>query len=182
MPAEDERTALYRLYDSKGSLLYVGITADPEARWKGHSHSVRSSAWWPQVAKKSIEWFPSRLAAYEAETKAIQTEKPIHNRAMRSDGRGFHRWRYWSQEIRWVDRHLNPWSDQIARILRAEIARGVIRPGDIMPTARQLHQRFGVSDQTCGKVLRLLADEGLLHQKRKGGRYYCTAPDRDTTV
>ncbi|MFD5616676.1 GIY-YIG nuclease family protein [Kitasatospora sp. NPDC127060] len=30
------RTALYRLFDASGALLYVGITTDPKARFKGH--------------------------------------------------------------------------------------------------------------------------------------------------
>ncbi|MFF8100123.1 GntR family transcriptional regulator [Streptomyces sp. NPDC016640] len=93
---------------------------------------------------------------------------------MRADGKSFVSWRHFSPEIEWTNRHLNPWSVQIARILQDEIETGTIKSGDVMPSARQLHERFGVSEQTCGKVLRDLADKGYLHQPRKGGRYYCS--------
>ncbi|MFD5294748.1 GntR family transcriptional regulator [Streptomyces mutabilis] len=93
---------------------------------------------------------------------------------MRASGMPFPPQGRHSKEIQWVDRHLNPWSDQIAHILQGEIESGLIKTGDVMPTARQLYERFGVSDQTCGKVLRELANKGYLHQARKGGRYYCS--------
>jgi DNA-binding transcriptional regulator YhcF (GntR family)/predicted GIY-YIG superfamily endonuclease len=171
MPEPPERTALYRLYDSSNVLLYVGISAKPEARWQQHSYSVLAP-WWPQVARKELEWFPSRPEAYEAETRAIKEEGPLHNRAMRADHRSFIKWRNSSPEIQWIDRHLNPWSDQMANILRNEIKAGVIAPGTVMPTTRELHYRFGISQQTCGRVLRRLAAEGAIYQRRKGGRYY----------
>lgn len=167
-------TALYRLYDAAGSLLYVGISADPEYRWKQHSWGADSSTWWPQVTRKAVEWFPNRDAAYEAETAAIKAEDPVHNRTMRPAGTFPAVRRRRSQEIQWVDRHLHSWSDQVAEILQREITDGMIQPGDLMPTGRQLYQRFGVTAQTCGKVLRTMAAQGWLHQNRKGGRYYCS--------
>lgn len=70
-----ERTALYRLYDADGRLLYVGIAQDPEKRWSQHSRTKRAT-WWPLVARKTVEWFPNREAADAAETIAINNEKP----------------------------------------------------------------------------------------------------------
>lgn len=70
-------TALYRFFNADEELLYVGVADDPEERWKAH----RTRTWWPQVVRKSVEWFPCRSDALTAELIAIRTEGPIHNDA-----------------------------------------------------------------------------------------------------
>lgn len=69
------RTALYRLFDREGTLLYVGITHDPQQRAKAH----RTRQWWPQVAKVKIQWHRTRLDAHRAERVAIHDESPRYN-------------------------------------------------------------------------------------------------------
>lgn len=69
-------TALYRLRDQVGELLYVGITDNPERRWKDHG---KDKPWWAQVADRSVEWLPSRDRAVAAEAEAIRAERPRHN-------------------------------------------------------------------------------------------------------
>ncbi|MFI1728220.1 GIY-YIG nuclease family protein [Streptomyces acidicola] len=69
------RTALYRLYDAEGVLLYVGITNMPNVRFATH----RSKPWWKQVLRKEIEWFDTRQPAAEAEVLAIRNEQPLYN-------------------------------------------------------------------------------------------------------
>lgn len=69
-------TALYRLCGNRGTLLYVGITDNPDRRWFQHAGD---KSWWPSVEAKSITWFPSREQALDAEAQAIRTERPIHN-------------------------------------------------------------------------------------------------------
>jgi hypothetical protein len=68
--------ALYRFFASDGSLLYIGITADPGARWKQHAGD---KPWWSTVANITVEAFPSREAVLEAERAAILAERPRHN-------------------------------------------------------------------------------------------------------
>jgi len=172
MPETPERTALYRLYDANETLLYVGIAKDPESRWKSHASHPRTSNWWPLVSRKEVEWLQSREDADLAETKAIKIEQPVHNRA-KVERMCFARFRYRSPEITWHRAYQDPWSEQAKRIIRAEIADGAIKSGTRMPTAKDLHRRFGISDQTCGKILRSLADEGILRQDRRGGPYFC---------
>lgn len=46
------RTALYRLYDDSGTLLYVGITNDIDIRWKTHG---RHKPWWGVVAAVGVQ-------------------------------------------------------------------------------------------------------------------------------
>jgi len=69
-------TALYRLYDANGSLLYVGISSDPSKRFREHRSA---SQWWPLVASRRVEWLRHRPAAQQAERKAIEAESPAWN-------------------------------------------------------------------------------------------------------
>lgn len=72
----NDPTALYRLLDAGGTLLYVGITFNPQARWRQHA---KDKPWWSQVAEKKVEWFMARDEAEQAEARAIQGEWPRHN-------------------------------------------------------------------------------------------------------
>lgn len=76
MRVTQERTALYRLYDLNDSLLYVGIANNPATRWSYHAGE---KTWWPQVERKTLQWFPSRAEAEQAEILAITTEDPRYN-------------------------------------------------------------------------------------------------------
>lgn len=76
MPRHPGRTALYRLFDTTGRLLYVGVAHNPDQRWATHS---LSKAWWPQVDKRLVEWHATRSDAERAELAAIRQEEPIHN-------------------------------------------------------------------------------------------------------
>lgn len=79
-----ERTALYRLFDEAGDLLYVGITNDPEVRWSYHA---RQKEWWPKVHRRAVEWKATRAEAETAEAEAIGRENPRWN-AIRPDADG----------------------------------------------------------------------------------------------
>ncbi|MDX3520761.1 GIY-YIG nuclease family protein [Streptomyces scabiei] len=78
MPPHDmtERTAVYRLRDRKGRLLYVGISNDPEFRWRQHQ-SVKP--WWSDVSAKEVTWYDTRALALQAEAEAIHAEQPLYN-------------------------------------------------------------------------------------------------------
>lgn len=70
------RCALYRHFDSRGALLYVGITSDVVARGKQHA---AASAWIESVSRTEAEWHQDRASALQAEAKAIATERPLFN-------------------------------------------------------------------------------------------------------
>lgn len=76
------RTALYRLYDANGTLLYVGITTNPRQRWTEHA---MSKAWWDEVCSKTVEWFEVRIEAARAEAVAVRVERPMWNLALPSE-------------------------------------------------------------------------------------------------
>ena len=50
---------------------------------------------------------------------------------------------------------------QVARILSEEIARGVYRPGDQLPSESELRARFGVSGMTVRRAINILVDRGV---------------------
>lgn len=70
------KTALYRLFDADGALLYIGIANDPKTRWSSHAGEKR---WWGDVARKTLEWFATREEAESAEVAAIVGERPQYN-------------------------------------------------------------------------------------------------------
>lgn len=73
---ENERTALYRFYDARGDLLYVGTTNNTSRRWVQHE---KCQPWWHLVCLTPVEWFEERAVAEAAEVSAIETEKPRYN-------------------------------------------------------------------------------------------------------
>jgi len=50
---------------------------------------------------------------------------------------------------------------QVVRQLRAQIASGVIAEGDVLPSQRQMMERWSISMQTASKVIGSLKTEGL---------------------
>lgn len=70
------RTALYRLFDAEGRLLYVGIAFNPEARWRDHA---TEKPWWGNVIERRVEWHETRTGALKAEVAAIKAEAPAYN-------------------------------------------------------------------------------------------------------
>lgn len=77
----DDPTAVYRLYDGQEALLYVGMSFDLAARMAGHA---ARSPWWGDVARKTMQWYPTRREASAAETAAIAAERPRYNKRMTS--------------------------------------------------------------------------------------------------
>lgn len=73
---QDGQTAVYRIYDGSGSLLYVGMGNNPMNRWS--SHAARH-AWWAEAASFRVEWYATREEAQAVEKRAIQSEDPKHN-------------------------------------------------------------------------------------------------------
>jgi predicted GIY-YIG superfamily endonuclease len=71
-------TAVYRLYDAAGALLYVGVANRPEERWGTH----RNKHWWPLVTRAEIERHPTRDAALRCEAQVIRDETPLHNQVI----------------------------------------------------------------------------------------------------
>lgn len=72
----NDPTTLYRMSDDKGDLLYVGIAGNPGRRFEQHR---KDKPWWGEVAAITLEHYPTRAIALEAEEAAIKHEAPRHN-------------------------------------------------------------------------------------------------------
>jgi predicted GIY-YIG superfamily endonuclease len=73
---EESATALYRLYDAHGDLLYIGATDNLKGRFNQHR---TEKPWWGEVARKTAAWYATRAEAFAAEDHAIACENPRHN-------------------------------------------------------------------------------------------------------
>lgn len=60
---------------------------------------------------------------------------------------------------------------QLANILRRQIAEGLFRPGDQLPSESQLCHRYGISPMTVRRTINLLADEGLISTAQGRGTF-----------
>lgn len=178
-----ERTALYRLYDAKGLLLYAGISNDPKRRWSQHAKEY-ADAWWPLVSRREVEWFESRSEAEAAELRAIREEGPVYNVAdvmpptMLEPG-----WRRRDPSERTAERQVNLWlylesrrtgvplPKLVAEELRKAIKDGVYRSGEKLPTGMELRHRFGVSNHAVTKGVAILREEGLVETRGKKGHF-----------
>ncbi|MBB4893527.1 excinuclease UvrABC nuclease subunit [Streptomyces olivoverticillatus] len=69
-------SAVYRLFDSTGQVLYIGMSRNPMARWGIHAEQ---HSWWPRVATYELAWYPTRQEAEAAEKAAIKAESPTCN-------------------------------------------------------------------------------------------------------
>lgn len=69
-------TTLYRLYGPNDELLYIGVGGNPGRRFQEHRGD---KPWWGEVARTTLEHFPTRQAALAAEAKAIRTLSPRYN-------------------------------------------------------------------------------------------------------
>lgn len=69
------RFVVYRVYDNK-QLLYIGATQRFQQRMWEH---YKSTHWWPENPRVTKEYYLNRKDMLEAETFAINLDKPVHN-------------------------------------------------------------------------------------------------------
>jgi DNA-binding GntR family transcriptional regulator len=60
---------------------------------------------------------------------------------------------------------------QVVRILSQEIAQGLYRPGDQLPSESQLCARFGVSGMTIRRAINILVDRGIVSASQGKGTF-----------
>lgn len=71
---------------------------------------------------------------------------------------------------------------EIGKVLRQEIIQGVMKPGDRLPTERELSERFETTRITVRRALRLLDDEQLIRRLQGSGTYVRPRPERMVPV
>lgn len=60
---------------------------------------------------------------------------------------------------------------QLVNILRHNVATGVLRPGDQLPSESQLCERYGVSPMTVRRAINLLVDQGVVVAEQGRGTF-----------
>ena len=65
--------------------------------------------------------------------------------------------------------------------LRAEITSGRLKPGDRLPSSRELREQLGIANATVHAALRVLRDEGLIYSVHGRGNYV-TDPEQRPAV
>jgi DNA-binding GntR family transcriptional regulator len=71
-----------------------------------------------------------------------------------------------------IDRNsYEPAYAQLVRILLGQIAAGVFRPGDRLPSEAQLCERYGVSPMTVRRVINILVDQGVVVGEQGRGTF-----------
>lgn len=151
------RTALYRLFDAEGVLLYAGIAAFPEARWREHAGI---KPWWHLVADKTVDWFETRIEALLEEARVTREEGPKYDQSFRI-GKGS------SLPKREYDD-----ADDVARVrahVTAALESGAYRPGDSIKATR-VARELGVAPITAKMVFWRLREQRRVQER--GGGYY----------
>jgi len=68
-----------------------------------------------------------------------------------------------------------PIYEQIMDGIRTAVRRGELRPGDALPSVRQLASELGVNPNTAAKAYMLLEKEGVLRSVRRRGSFVADA-------
>ena len=148
------RSALYRLYDSEETLLYVGISTQPAERLKQHA---LEKLWWHHVARREITWLDNRAEALAAEAKAMEEERPLYN--------GYHHLgKGWPQKALEYDDTAE--RAGVRDAVRAALARGDYAPDTYLPSAT-VAQQLGVSTAIAFHALNELVREGVMSKRHQ---------------
>lgn len=165
-------TAVYRLYDEAGCLLYVGISKHPEKRFVEHE---QLKFWWDQVASKEITWYPSRAEAEAEEDKATVTEAPRHDRTWRMSGSPARK-----AGVRRVVEE-DPNVCRVVEKLQKAIQEGRFKVGERLPGYRGLAELFDVSLVTAKFAVGALGQAGLVCNLSLSAGYPVTVVRQEPT-
>ncbi|WP_331736953.1 GntR family transcriptional regulator (plasmid) [Streptomyces canus] len=150
-----EHTALYRYFDSDGELLYIGVSSDPDIRWKAHLYESRPGGWPKRAVRRTVEWHDSRPEALKAEEAAIKAERPRHNGTHNYDEARF-------DPARWPRLSPGRRVAAVAELMRSEILDGRWAHGQRIPSLSVLGAAARVSARLVSQASVKLQGEGLL--------------------
>lgn len=148
-------TAFYRLFDKQDVLLYVGVSRNPNNRFKEHAHN---QVWWHHVARTEIAWLDSWQEARDVEDATIRIERPLYNGTLHLGPE-------------WRDpRHQYDSTADVAAMtdqLRVALQAGKYRKGEHLWGLR-VGKDFGYSCRIASSVMDVLTHEGLLQPSSAG--------------
>ena len=102
---------LYRFYDEKDNLLYIGISNSFYSRANQHN---KNSEWFHKASYATLEHYDTREEVEEAEKEAIRTEHPIHNKmhSLRNEKPRDHFESFWDI----TQHHSDEWHSQLYKL------------------------------------------------------------------
>jgi DNA-binding GntR family transcriptional regulator len=87
-----------------------------------------------------------------------------------------------SNDCHQIDRHsYQPAYSQLVDILQEQIARGIFKPGDLLPSESQLCEQYGLSPMTIRRAISILLDRGLVTTAQGQGTFV-KAPDINEAI
>jgi hypothetical protein len=160
-----ERTALYRIRNAGGDLLYIGISERPEYRWYAHR---RTHSWWSEVAQFALEWHDTRAAAEVAEAAAIVAEVPRYNST-------------YNYSVPFDRRDWEPILGEskdalLTERILTEIRSGRWAVGYRIPSFEVLIEAASVSRSVVKRVVQSLRAQGVLDWRPGDGTYVTSVP------
>jgi hypothetical protein len=76
---------LYRMFDSRGRLLYIGLTQAPRRRITNWRSAAKFTApWFNDVCRIDWQKYENKTTGWLAERKAVAGEQPVHNKAYKN--------------------------------------------------------------------------------------------------
>lgn len=73
---ETSGATVYRCYDKRDRLLYVGWSTNVATRLKHHRYRTK---WGKRIARHTEQYYECRSDAGKEEKRAIREERPVHN-------------------------------------------------------------------------------------------------------
>jgi GntR family transcriptional regulator len=69
---------------------------------------------------------------------------------------------------------------RIRREIQAKIAAGILKPGDKLPTTKELAEQYDTSGVTVRKAIDLLIEAGVLEGRQGVGVFVADRPEQDS--
>ncbi|MEU2453951.1 hypothetical protein ABZ605_28210 [Streptomyces sp. NPDC012765] len=160
-------TAVYRLWNADGELLYIGISHNPPGRYVQHE---RDKPWWPAVHRRQESWYDTRQEAEAAERAAIGSELPAYNA---TDGNGANKV---PQARVGQDERREAQAGVLAR-LEADLLASRYPLHRLLPTPVELGREYGYAASDIVSALDELQRQGMV-QRIDSNRYVLPAPGR----
>ncbi len=82
----------------------------------------------------------------------------------------------------WTFHDASPIYLQLVDLIKAQIIQGIYKPGDKLPSVRDLATLAAVNPNTMQKALSELENSGLIHTQRTSGRFITDDLDKITEI
>lgn len=158
-------TAVYRLWDAQGKLLYVGLSHSPRNRYVQHEGD---KLWWPAVERRHETWYDTRKEAEAAERAAIGNEAPLYNKTDENGANCL------PHDCLNADARSES-SSAVLPILEADLRAGSYPKHRFLPMPVELGRRYGHAARHVLAALNELQGKGLVHRV-SSNRYIPTTP------